>query len=84
MHCSFALHCLLQLERCMDLQVWSRKPDLHEIALKLFSLAVQYRICLEPKWVPRKLNEKADFLSRTLAYDDWYHNSSVFPWLDAV
>ena len=30
------------------LQVGNSKPDLHEIALRVFSLAVQYHISLEP------------------------------------
>ena len=51
------------------LQVGSMKPHLQEIALKVFSLAIQFQICLEPDWVPRELNEKADFLSRMINYD---------------
>ena len=66
------------------LRVGSRNPDLHEIALKIFSLAVQYQIRLEPEWIPRELNVKADYLSRIVDYDDWYLNPSVFEWLDVI
>ena len=66
------------------LQVGSRKPDLHAVALKVFALAIQYQIRLEPEWVPRELNEKADFLSRIVDHDDWFLNPSVFAELDAA
>ena len=66
------------------LQVGSRKPELHEIALRVFSLVIQYQIRLEPEWIPRELNERADFISRIVDYDDWYLNPSVFAWLDAI
>ena len=53
------------------LQVGSRKPELHAIALKMLALAVQSQICIEPEWVPRELNEQADYLSRIVDYDYW-------------
>ena len=46
------------------LQVGSGKPDLHIVALKVFDKAVQYQIRLEPEWIPRELNVRADLLSR--------------------
>ena len=52
--------------------------------MKVFSLAVQYEICLKPEWVPRELNEKAGFLSRIVDHDDWYLHPTVFAWLDAM
>ena len=66
------------------LQVGSRKPDLHAIALKVFDMAVQYQIRLEPEWVPRELNVRADLLSRVVDLDDWYLNPAVFSWLDSL
>ena len=66
------------------LQVGSRKPELHEIALRVFSLAIECQIRLEPEWVPRELNERADFLSRIVDTDDWYVNPEVFAWLDTI
>ena len=53
------------------LLVGSKKPLLQAIALEVFSLSVQYQIRLEPEWIPRDLNEKADYLSRIIDYDDW-------------
>ncbi len=66
------------------LQVGIRKPWLHAIALKVFSLSVQYLIRLEPEWIPRELNERADYLSRIVDHDDWLLDPAVFAQLDAV
>jgi hypothetical protein len=65
------------------LQVGSKKGELHAIALKIFSLAVHYSIQLEPEWIPRELNEKADLLSRVIDVDDWFLNPAIFADLDS-
>ena len=74
----------LMINRCGTciLQIGSRKPDSHAIALKVFAMAVQYRIRLEPEWIPRELNVRADLLSRVVDLDDSYLNPAVFNWLD--
>ena len=64
------------------LQVGSRTKELHAVALRIFSLAVQYGIKLEPEWIPRELNAKADQLSRIVDLDDWFLNPVVFSQLD--
>ena len=64
------------------LLVGSKKPLLQVVALKVFSLAVQYQIRLEPEWIPRELNKKADYLSHIIDYDDWKLNPLVFAELD--
>ena len=64
--------------------VGSRKPDLNAVALRVFSVAIQYQIRLEPEWIPRELNEKADLLSRIVDYDDWYINPAMFTGLDSM
>ena len=64
------------------LLVGSKKPWLQEVALKVFSLSVQFQIKLEPEWIPRELNERADFLSRIIDYDDWQLNPVVFSELE--
>lgn len=64
------------------LNVGSRKPSLHAVAIKVFSLAVRYQIHLEPEWIPRQLNERADYLSKIVDHDDWYLNPLVFADLD--
>ena len=66
------------------LTVGSKKAQLHELALKIFSIAVQNNIRLEPEWVPRELNERADYLSRIIDYDDWMLNPVVFADIDQI
>ena len=51
---------------------------LQVVALKVFSLALQNQIRMEAEWIPRNLNERADYLSRIIDYDDWQLNPSVF------
>ena len=60
------------------LQVGSRKPGLHDVALRVFSMVIQYQICLEPEWIHRGFNESVDFLCRIVDYDDWYLHPAVF------
>ncbi len=64
------------------LEVGSKQPTLHAIALKVFALAIKHQIRLMPEWVPRELNERADYLSRIIDYDDWFLNPAVFAMLD--
>ena len=66
------------------LLVWSKKPLLHELAVKVFSLSVQNHIRVEPEWIPRDLNERADSLSRIVDYDDWMLNPVVFADIESV
>ena len=65
------------------LQVGSKQAHLQTIAVKIFSLAVHWHICLEPEWIPRESNEQADYLSRIIDLDDWFLNPHVFSQLDA-
>ena len=47
------------------------KRKLQRLALDIFSLCIQYSIHLELKWLPRELNDKSDYFSRILDFDDW-------------
>ncbi len=66
------------------LQVGSRVPELHEIAVRIFSLCRQYCIKLVPEWVPREENERADYFSKIIDSDDWKLSRDVFQWLDRL
>ena len=66
------------------LQVGSKKPHLHAVALKKFNMSIQYQIHLEPEWIPREMNEMADLLSRIVDHDDWHLNAAIFAWLDST
>ena len=66
------------------LMVGSKKPHLHALALKVFSLSIHNNIKLEPEWIPRSLNERADLFSRIVDYDDWMLNPVVFAEVDRL
>ena len=56
----------------------SNKPDLQSLALKVDGFCVQRGITLNPAWIPRNLNERADILSKSSPADDWIINIWVF------
>jgi len=64
------------------LTVGSKKADLQEQALAIFSISLTHCIHIEPEWIPRKENEVADYLSRIVDYDDWSLDHNTFMELD--
>ena len=66
------------------LRVGSRREHLQAIALDVFFLIVHNQIQLEPEWIPRELNEQADYLSRIVDFDDWQLNPEIFSELDGI
>ena len=39
--------------------------------MAIFEVCFKHGIKLEVDWVPRSLNERADFISRIIDHDDW-------------
>ena len=67
------------------IDVGSMKRDLHDIAMKIFSLCLKNGISLEVEWIPRNLNEAADAASREAIMvdtDDWQLSDSFFKLLN--
>lgn len=60
------------------------KPDLHELALSIFRLALRYTIDLQVDWVPRSLNVHADSISRFIDCDDWSVSIYFFNHVDGI
>ncbi|XP_048243125.1 uncharacterized protein LOC125376006 [Haliotis rufescens] len=56
----------------------SMKADLQKIALEIFDLCVSHAIHLEIQWIPRSENQKADYISRIVDYDDWGIATHIF------
>ena len=56
----------------------SKKPDLQSLALKVNEFCDKREITLNPERLPRNLNEKADFLSKSAPADDWSISNWVF------
>lgn len=49
----------------------SMKPELQEMSLKIFNFCIKHGISLEVEWVPRELNQTADYYSKLFDYNDW-------------
>ena len=47
------------------------KQHLHLLAVDIFHTAKENNIEIEAEWIPRSLNERADYLSKIVDYDDW-------------
>ena len=48
----------------------------------MFRFCIRYNIRLEPEWVPREMNELADYFSRVVDHHDWYVDHTVFAMVD--
>ena len=66
------------------LQVGSKKPALHAVSRKIFILCIHNQIHLEPEWITRELNERADYLSRIIDLDDWCLNPIILNRVDKI
>ena len=56
----------------------SSKSDLQSVALKVNGFCDKREITLNPEWLPRNLNERADFLSKLSPVDDWGISTWVY------
>ena len=64
--------------------VGSRNSKLQALALEVFKVARKHNIRLEPEWIPREDNVRADYLSRIVDLDDWMLNPKVFSQIDQI
>jgi len=64
------------------IEVGSMKLDLHRLAIKIFQFRAKHSIRLEVQWIPRTENEKADYISRLVDFDDWQitHVVASYSW----
>ena len=66
------------------LEKGSRKVHLHELAMVAFSACVKFNIKMQLHWVPRAVNEQADFLSRIIDTDDWQISDAFFQYVNSL
>ena len=52
-------------------EVGSIKLGLHKKARRLFDICIRSEIHLEVQWIPRTLNQQADYISRLIDTDAW-------------
>ena len=60
----------------------SRNKQLQDIALEVHATCEHYCLCIDPVWIPREQNKRADVLSRISDSDDWSISFRVFNFLD--
>ena len=60
----------------------SGKRHLQNETLNIFYICSSPGITIEPAWIPRSENDRADYLSKIVDKDDWLINPSIFRWLD--
>jgi len=60
------------------LEIGSRKPNLQEEALAVFSFASQNLIRTEPQWISCYENQVADYLSHLQDTNDWRIQPLIF------
>ena len=64
-------------------QAGSRQPHLQDGAMSIFEICWKHGIRLEMAWIPRSLNDRADYISRIVDFDDWRVSPSAFAYLDS-
>ena len=65
------------------IQHGSRKSYLQEGAMCIYERCLKHGVKLEIAWVPQCANQRADYLSRVVDYDDWRMDPSIFLWLSS-
>ena len=61
----------------------SNKPHLNTIAKDIFCLTSAHGIRLSVEWIPRTLNQKADYYSKIVDFDDWCVSNDCFRAIDS-
>jgi len=62
----------------------SMKEDLHIIARSIFSICLNLGISIDIQWVPRTENEKADYISKMIDFEDWGVTNNFFSFIDKM
>ena len=63
------------------IQKGSKKSHLQQLAVEIYELCTQNDILLEPTWIPRELNQYADYLSKLKDTDDWSIDNETFEFI---
>ena len=61
----------------------SNKPHLNAIAKHIFCFTSTYGIRLSVEWIPYMLNQKADYYSKIVDFDDWCVSNAYFLEIDS-
>ena len=78
---------LLRELAAIDFSLESFAPILKGSLVKWFTdsqTAAEHSIRLEVQWIPRTENEKADYISRLIDFDDWQITHDLFVSLEEL
>ena len=62
----------------------SMKRELQAMAYSIFETCLLNNIRLEVQWIPRTINEQADYLSKLIDFDDWGVSREFFEFVDSL
>ena len=62
--------------------VGSMNRKLQDLAVQIFNMCIEFKICLDVAWVPRDLNTSADYFSKIFYFDDWAVSNHIFKLFD--
>ena len=64
------------------LEIGSRKCDSQNIAVDVFEFCKRESMTISIQWIPREINQEADYLSKCSNSEDWSIQDWVFEILD--
>lgn len=56
----------------------SMKLHLHKLAVDIFNCSKKFNVALDVEWIPRTQNEKADYMSKIIDFEDWKIKQAYF------
>lgn len=62
----------------------STNMDLQNMAFNIFTICLSRNITLELEWIPRTKNEKADYISKMVDYQDWHTTHGLFTHINSM
>ena len=66
------------------LSTGSKTDNLHAIVIDIFKLCIENNIQLFPEWIPRSLNQVADWISKDIDQDDYKLHPNLLATLDIL
>ena len=66
------------------LSTGSKTDSVHAIVIDIFKLCIENNIQLFPEWIPRALNQVADWISKDIDQDDYKLHPDLFATLDIL
>ena len=68
---------------CRIVSVGISRPELQAIAVEIFEVCMSFDIAMEIEWLPRRQNDRADYLRRIVDLDNWSLSAALFQLVDS-